>query len=277
MPLLSSIRSLKAIEESVAMVKQFLSRFLGGANAASSVHVDPTARYQTVEGWGTSLAWWGHVIGGWSDATRNEIADLVFNPTNGLGLTVARYNIGGGDDPTHHHMRPGGDIPGYQPARGVWDWDADANQRWVLQAARARGATVCEAFSNAPPYWMTHGGCAAGSSDGGDNLREEDIDAFAAYLAEVLAHVRDAWGTTFRTIEPFNEPSSTWWKTGNNQEGCHFSQDMQRAVVASLSRQLAARGLANTAIAVADENNIDEMAAAFDAYDPATRALVPPH
>jgi len=271
----SSMRFPRFVEEGITVVERFLSRFLGGGgNAASGVRVDPTVRYQTMEGWGTSLAWWGHVVGGWSDAKREEIADLVFNPTNGLGLTVARYNIGGGDDPTHHHMRPGGDIPGYQPARGVWDWNADANQRWVLQAARARGATVCEAFSNAPPYWMTRSGCAAGSTDGGDNLREEDIDTFAAYLAEVLAHVRDAWGTTFQTIEPFNEPSGGWWKTGNNQEGCHFSPDMQRAVIANLSRQLAARGLTATAIAVADENNIDEMVATFDAYDPATRALV---
>ena len=255
------------------MLDRFLSRLQGVVDVRAA-HVDPAARYQTLEGWGTSLAWWGHVVGGWSDAKRNELADLVFSATNGLGLTVARYNIGGGDDPAHHHMRPGGDVPGYQPARGAWDWDADANQRWMLGAARARGATLCEAFSNSPPYWMTRSGCAAGAADGGDNLREEDADAFASYLAEVVAHFRDAWGTTFHTVEPFNEPDGGWWKAGNNQEGCHVSQEMQRAVVAGLSRQLAARGLGDTAIAVADDNNIDNAVATVDSYDPATLSLV---
>ncbi len=255
------------------MLERIISR-LGGSSGPEASRVDPSARYQTLEGWGTSLAWWGHVVGGWSDAKRNEIADLVFNPTTGLGLSVARYNVGGGDDPAHHHMRPGGDVPGYQPTRGAWNWEADANQRWMLGAARTRGATLCEAFSNSPPYWMTRSGCAAGAADGGDNLRDEDIDTFAAYLAEVLARFRDAWGTTFRTVAPFNEPDGGWWKAGNNQEGCHVSPGMQQAVVASLARQLAARGLSGTAISVADVNNIDNMVAAFDGYDPATLSLV---
>jgi O-glycosyl hydrolase len=117
-----------------------------GANncriATDVVRVDPTVRYQAVEGWGTSLAWWANVIGGWSEATRNAIADLVFNPLGGLGLNVVRYNIGGGDNPKHDHMRPGAAVPGYQPAPDVWDWNADANQRWMLLAAQARGATA---------------------------------------------------------------------------------------------------------------------------------------
>ena len=115
-----------------------MRRPVGSKMGADVVRVDPTVRLQTVEGWGTSLAWWANVIGGWSEATRNAIADLVFNPLGGLGLNVVRYNIGGGDDPTHDHMRPGAAVPGYQPAPGVWDWNADANQRWMLLAAQAR-------------------------------------------------------------------------------------------------------------------------------------------
>ena len=39
---------------------------VGSRMASDVVHVDPRVRYQTVEGWGTSLAWWANVIGGWS-------------------------------------------------------------------------------------------------------------------------------------------------------------------------------------------------------------------
>jgi hypothetical protein len=46
---------------------------------------------------------------------------------------------------------------------GTWNWDADANQRWMLLAARDRGAHIFEAFSNSPPYWMTVSGRASGA------------------------------------------------------------------------------------------------------------------
>ena len=234
---------------------------------ATTARVDPAARYQTLEGWGTSLAWWAHIVGGWSERAHDEIADLVFNPVNGLGLTVARYNIGGGDDPTHHHMRPGGDVPGFQSSPDTWDWTADARQRRVLLAARERGANIFEAFSNSPPYWMTRSGCAAGADDGGDNLRDDHIDAFAAYLAAVAAHYRDEWGITFRTVEPFNEPAASNWRKGNRQEGCHVSPARQRAVVARLAEQLAARGLTATAISAPDDYSIDQAVETLRAYD----------
>lgn len=46
---------------------------------------------------------------------------------------------------------------------GTWDFEQDANQRWVLLAARERGACIFEAFSNSPPYWMTYSGRASGN------------------------------------------------------------------------------------------------------------------
>ena len=62
------------------------------ASAAPAVEggikVDPFTQYQTLEGWGTSLCWWGNVIGSWGDADyngngvpdREEIAELAFSP-----------------------------------------------------------------------------------------------------------------------------------------------------------------------------------------------------
>lgn len=38
-------------------------------------------------------------------------------------MTVARYNFGGGDDPTHTHMRNSANLEGYQPSEGVWDYE----------------------------------------------------------------------------------------------------------------------------------------------------------
>ena len=62
-----------------------------------------------------------------------------------------------------------------------------------------------------------------GAVDGSNNLRDDQYDAFADYLTEVVKHYRDEWGITFRTLNPLNEPSSDWWKKGNMQEGSHFT------------------------------------------------------
>jgi O-glycosyl hydrolase len=244
-----------------------MRRPVGSRIGADVVRVDPTVRLQIVEGWGTSLAWWANVIGGWSEATRNAIADLVFNPLGGLGLNVVRYNSGGGDDPRHDHMRPGAAVPGYQPAPGVWDWNADANQRWMLLAAQERGARAFEAFSNSPPYWMTRSGCTSGADDGTNNLHDAYVDRFAHYLAEVVAHFRNNWGLRFQTIEPFNEPSIRNWRRFHNQEGCHTSRAQQRAVIARLRTQLTARGVTDTTIAAADEYSTEDMLKTLDAYE----------
>ncbi len=269
------------------VIERILQRLgLGGADqqglgqratvgaAGTTVNVDLTARYQTVEGWGTSLCWWAVVAGGWPDSSRNRLADLIFDPVEGLGLNVVRYNIGGGENPAHNHMRAGGAVPGYQPQSGQWVWGADANQRWMLAAARARGANIFEAFANSAPYWMTHSGCAAGSVDGGDNLRDDMVDTFADYLAEVALHFREDWGVEFRTLAPFNEPLATHWKTPNKQEGCHVGRAQQNTVVKRLAAALAARGLDGTGISSNDEFRMDDLVDTFASYDGEARSLV---
>ena len=52
-------------------------------------------RQQHFEGWGTSLCWFANVVGGYPDAQRSYLADLLFDPKKGLGLQICRYNIGG--------------------------------------------------------------------------------------------------------------------------------------------------------------------------------------
>ncbi|MCY0870601.1 MAG: hypothetical protein OWT27_08435, partial [Firmicutes bacterium] len=43
------------------------------------VRVNPGQGYQTLEGWGTSLAWFAHVLGGAPVAVRTRVANLLFN------------------------------------------------------------------------------------------------------------------------------------------------------------------------------------------------------
>lgn len=372
--------------------------------------VDPQTVYvEEFEGWGTSLAWGGNVVGGWPEPQRSDIADKLFSTTSGLGLNVVRYNIGGGPNPTDENcgaMRPGGDVHGFQPAEGVWDWAADANQRWFLQAAQDRGADVLLAFSDSPPAWMTISGCTNGAANGGNNLRgywvykmnddgayantvtysetpndsvtlkfqgaqielygvrdrnggigvisvddgpETEIDfyaaervanqllyaspallegehvlhlrvtdkkndassglvvtldqaiidgvvsiddrdtgtglnqfdyhwanyeKFAAYLTTVVQHFRDEWGIQFAAFTPLNEPNSNWWIKSNRQEGCAFDQSSQVELINRVAQSLAAKGLNDVRIAVADTYSVDEAVSNWRLYPAETQAHI---
>lgn len=196
--------------------------------AALTIRLDPSYQHPSFEGWGTALAWFARVTGGWPDAQRKRLADDLYG-ADGLGFTVARYNIGGGDSPeTTPYMRPGADVPGYWAKPGPespdwwdpdradhWNASADANQQWWLSAAKARGATTFEAFSNSAPYFMTNSQLASGAANGWeDNLRSDQYDRFAGYLTGSLQRAQSATGVTFDSISPVNEPDTDYWHAG---------------------------------------------------------------
>src|SRR5262245_52345281 len=103
------------------------------APGATLVKIDPAARRQAFEGWGTSLCWWANRVGGWNTTARNAVVDAIVDPAAGLGYNIFRYNIGGGENPAHDHMGQWREMPGFQDASGIWNWDADANQRNILR------------------------------------------------------------------------------------------------------------------------------------------------
>ena len=95
---------------------------------------------------------------------------------SGLGLNIFRYHIGAGLNPDWQALgckehRPGSPLPTFSTSQGVYDWTADANQRWFAQAAKARGVDKWLAYASAPPYWMTINGCTNGGDGGGQNLK----------------------------------------------------------------------------------------------------------
>jgi O-glycosyl hydrolase len=233
------------------------------AHAQTKVVVDPGKKYQVFEGWGTSLCWWAVKAGAWSEANRSSLIGAIADPDTGLGYTIFRYNIGGGDQPGHNHLTKGdggGKVPGYKPTeKGDYDWTADPYQRAIaLELAKRVKDPIFEAFSNSPPWWMTKSGCVSGSSDGSDNLKEDYFDDFADYLSEVALHFKTEWGLTFRTVEPFNEPSAGWWKSNGGQEGCGFKNNQSKMIV-ELGKALQKKGLfPETSVSAADETSIKQ-------------------
>ena len=235
----------------------------GTVHAQTKVVVDPGKKYQLFEGWGTSLCWWAELVGAWNEANRDQFLGALADPDTGLGYNIFRYNIGGGDQPGHDHLTKGdggGKVPGYKPTeKGDFDWTADPAQRGVaLRLNKVVKDPIFEAFSNSPPWWMTKSGCVSGSNDGSDNLKEDYFDDFADYLSEVALHFKTEWGLTFRTVEPFNEPSAGWWKSNGGQEGCGFKNNQSKMIV-ELGKALKKKGLfPETSVSAADETSIKQ-------------------
>lgn len=264
---------------------QTCSTFSFPAAAVNTVTLSPyrihTVNDGVFEGWGTSLCWWANRIG-YSDSLSQQAADAFYGE-NGLRLNIARFNIGGGDDPKHDHItRTDSNMPGYtriENGKAVYDWDADAAQRNVLKrCVKAAGKdAIVEMFSNSPPYYMTNSGCSTGAIDPGkNNLRDDSYPAFAAYLAEVCAHYQNEWGIPIQSVEPMNEPHTFYWcAMSNKQEGCRFSMgDSQSKIVLELQKALTARGMQDTIVCASDETSIDLQLDEWNAFSSEAKAAL---
>jgi O-glycosyl hydrolase len=235
---------------------------------------------QAFRGWGMSLAWEANDLygGGRQPAQikdpsmQSQYMDLLYGDPAlrlTLGFNVARYNIAGGDDPTHTHMRADAQMEGYQSgANAAFDWTRDAAQRRMLQEAKERGANIFEAASYSPPYWMTLSGCSSGAKVGHqDNLRPDMYKSFVNYLATVVKHFRDVEGIRFESLEPFNEPDIGWGSPGR-QEGNSASSSSQDAIIPLLAGRLKRDGL-DTFVSGVDMNNLGDAVGGLGQFNPA--------
>ncbi len=239
------------------------------ANITTSV--DPSVQYQVWEGFGTSLAWWASVVGGYSEPLRTT---LVKEALGDLKLNVLRYNIGGGEAPGLNYMEPRARVPGFMSADGTYNWSADEAQRWVLAKGIKLGANKFEAFSNSPPYFMTVSGSVTGAEGGGNNLKPERVDDFSKYLTTVVKHFKDRWGVKFETLDPMNEPAANWWKFKGRQEGCHVTPGLrQSSLVISTGKALALAGL-DTTVSACDESLNNWAVTSWDALSSEAKSYV---
>lgn len=262
---------------------------------SESIKLDPSYQHKPFDGWGTALIWFANVTGGWPDDIRNELVDDLFGE-NGLNFNIARYNIGGGDAPeTEPYMRKGGAVPGhwnrpkeYGPSDDNEDWseqedwwnpenpehwnlEADANQRWWLEAAKGRGADTFEAFSNSPPYFMTQSGYVSGNWDSTkDNIRPDQFENFATYLTTVVDRLQKDIGIEFKTISPVNEPNTNYWGAKGRQEGSHWSPASQAKIINEVKSKLDSKGL-STVVSAMDETNPQRFRENWEQYGSTTR------
>ncbi|MEI5527958.1 glycoside hydrolase [Streptomyces brasiliscabiei] len=269
------------------------------ANAVT-VRIDPSYQQEKFEGWGTSLVWFANATGNYPEPIRRQLVDMLFGE-DGLGLNIARYNIGGGNAPDvrKDYMKAGATMDGFWKApEGTtrqdmewwdpndpdhWNWDADAGQRWWVDQIKDKVDTW-EAFSNSPPWFQTVSGYVSGGFDANtDQIRADRVDEFATYLVKVAERLEKKHGIDFDTIAPLNEPNTNYWgtqigangqPTGGRQEGAHAGPALQQKVLLALDKALEGARI-DAEISAMDETNPTIFTQNWNAYDASARAAVP--
>ncbi|GIG30800.1 glycoside hydrolase [Cellulomonas marina] len=175
-----------------------------------------------------------------------------------------------------------------------YDLTADHTQRWwVDELTRRDQITHWETFSNSPPWFMTRSGYVSGAvrpTNGtpGENLLPEAEEKFAAYMKHVTQYLEDAHGIEVSTVDPFNEPNTTYWGTDidpatgrppttytQKQEGAIIQPPAQNRLVQDLAAQLAQEGTTTDAVISAmDETNPGLFMTNWNAWTDASRATV---
>lgn len=216
----------------------------------------------TFEGFGTALCWWANRIG-YSDTLSEQAAELFYGQ-DGLRFNILRYNIGGGDDPTHHHIkRTDSEVPGWlylkDDGSKAYDYNADARQLNVLSRCYQKAVSpYVEVFSNSAPYFMTESGCASGAVISSDNnLKPECYEEFGEYLATVAEYINNDLAITVNSVSPMNEPDTNYWGAmSEKQEGSHADPgDVQSAILVVTAKAFKNHNLTDVEIIPCEETS----------------------
>ncbi|MBI5833606.1 MAG: hypothetical protein HZB16_15000 [Armatimonadetes bacterium] len=217
---------------------------------ACAVEVDPVRvnlrvaePHQTMDNFGASGGWWADPIGSaWGEPAKERVAELLFSPERGIGLSAWRFNIGAGS------LYSGDNV--WDKWRAVecfkktadepYAWSRHAGQQWFLRAAARYGVRDRVAFACSPPIWLTKNG--RGQCDpnvGSTNLRPGADADYARFLCDVLTHFARQ-GLPFTHLSPLNEPQ---WEWNGGQEGCRYNNEDMIRLLRALGAEVKAQGL----------------------------------
>lgn len=173
------------------------------ADEVIRLKIDPGKRFQTIEGFGASGAWWPNYVAEFPDEERAGLLRLLFTG-DGADLSIYRYNLPAGDGPdvTDRLRR----TVSVETSPGEYDFGRDWKARRILAEVRALGVEKFVLFSKSPPPRMLVNGKVSGGPDGGSNLRSDSRADFARYLVDVVEFLRKEHDLPDVTLSPINEP-----------------------------------------------------------------------
>ena len=211
------------------------------------LNINEEKRYQTIEGLGASGAWWAQIVGNWTHEdpisgkpVRDRISELLFSKTEGIGLGIYRYNIGGGSKHSGRgtFSEPARATECFETAPGEYDWSRDAAAVYMMRRAASDGADEVIFFVNSPIERLTnnHKTHLDKHQIFRENIKKKNYPAFAKYCADVAEHFIGE-GIPVKYISPVNEPFWVW----NGGEGCHYRPSSCRKVLRAFVKELDGR------------------------------------
>lgn len=221
------------------------------AQTPVAVTINLDRKAQTIQNFGASGCWFSDPVGRyWADSVKKQMAELLFSKATdkrgnpkGIGLSAWRFNIGAG-------TAEQGDSSGIKDvnrrvecflnADGTYNWNKEQGYLWFTKQARDYGVENLIAFVNSPPVYYTQNGLGYKTTKNVyANLKADKYDAYAGFLAEVIAHF-DKEHIHFKYISPVNEPQWDWYNTFGNgsQEGSPYTNEEIYKVVKTLNQAL---------------------------------------
>ena len=225
-----------------------LGAFFGIYSAAviygtTTITLDESKTYQTMEGFGASSAWIYQDFGKLDNPQIKEQAMEMLYGDSGLKLNTFRYNIGAGGSEVYQYSDPlrgsesffvaenfTGDYSVFKDASN-YDFTKDAAVRELFELALSKGnIEQVVFFANSPHYTMTLNGKTHGEQINVDNLKEECYEAFSDYLLVITDYLYEnvicKYDKEIKVIiSPVNEPQWKWGGEGATQEGCHYEPE----------------------------------------------------
>ena len=224
------------------------SAVTAGDPALPTIVVDPTRRFQQMEGFGAALTESAaHVIA--TSPSRDAIMRALFDPVSGIGLSYLRQPIGASDFVvgsayTYDDMPPG------QTDLALSRFSVDRDRAEILpllrQARQLNPQLRVMAVPWSPPAWMKTGG----SLIGGQLIDDDAVyRAYARYFVRFLQDYAAA-GVPVELISVQNEPQNRHPK---EYPGTDLRPQQEARLIRILGPELAAAGL-NTRIIAFDHN-----------------------
>lgn len=204
------------------------------ADQQATVEIDTELRYQTIQGFGASGAWWPNYVAELPDTDRDHLLRLLFT-NKGADLSIYRCNLPAGDGPDIRS--PLRRTVGIETSPGVYDFDRDWKSQRILKEIRNLGVERFVLFFNSPPPRMLVNGMVTGGPDGTSNLRADSRADFARYGLDVAEHYRKTFDLPVVTLSPINEPQWFWGKERRGHEGCHYTPEEVAATIAEFVRE----------------------------------------
>ena len=207
----------------------------------TTITLDTSKTYQTMNGFGASSAWNYQEMGRRANEDTIDQAIEMLYGDSGLGLNTFRYNVGAGGVEVDTYEDPlrgaesffvaenfNGEYSAFSDPSN-YDFTRDEAVRKMFEKALATGnIKQIVFFANSPHYLMTLNQKTHGETPYVNNLKEDCYEAFSDYMLIIVNELCKKYeiGNDVKIfISPVNEPQWKWGDNGEDkatQEGCHY-------------------------------------------------------